>query len=115
MALLSEVFIILILGKETVPIASLLHINEIKEEQLPELDDEFAKDQDYDTVDLLKEGIKSDILARKTENAQHAFEDAVIEKLCENVEGEIPECMYDNKAEENVNNFAQRVQQQPRQ
>ncbi|MCQ2477214.1 MAG: trigger factor [Clostridia bacterium] len=89
-----------------------IKIHEIKVKEMPELDDEFAKDQDYDTVDLLKEGIKSEILARKTENAQHAFEDAVIEKLCENVEGEIPECMFDNKAEENVNNFAQRVASQ---
>lgn len=89
-----------------------IKLHEIKTKEMPELDDEFAKDQDYDTVDEMKKGIESDMLARKQEAAQNAFEDAVIEALCANVEGEIPEVMFDNKAEENVNNFAQRVQQQ---
>lgn len=89
-----------------------IKIHEIKVKEMPELDDEFAKDQDYDTVDELKEGVKADLLARKTENTQRAFEDKVIDALCANVEGEIPEVMFDNKAEENFNNYAQRVAQQ---
>lgn len=89
-----------------------INLKAIKCKEYPEVDDEFAKDNDYDTVDELKEGVKADILKRKEESAQHSFEDAVIEKLCENVEAEIPEVMYDNKAEENVNSFAQRVAQQ---
>ncbi|MBR6701622.1 MAG: trigger factor, partial [Clostridia bacterium] len=40
------------------------------------------------------------------------FEDKVIENLCENVEGEIPEVMYDNKAKENIDGFANRIRQQ---
>ena len=90
-----------------------IKLHEIKVKEMPELDDEFAKDQgEYDTVAELKEGVKKDLLDKKVDSAQHAFEDAVIEALCENVEGEIPQVMFDNKAEENVNNFAQRVQQQ---
>ncbi|MBR2731981.1 MAG: hypothetical protein IKD72_08375, partial [Clostridia bacterium] len=60
----------------------------------------------------LKKGIEEDILKRKTDTAQRAFEDAVLEALCEKVEGEIPDCMYDSKAKENVDSFAQRVSQQ---
>ena len=88
-------------------------LHEIKVKELPELDDEFAKDMgEYETVDELKKGIEEDMLKRKQDSAQHAFEDAVIEALCENVEGEIPECMYENKAKENTDSFAQRVAQQ---
>ncbi len=90
-----------------------IKLHEIKVKELPELDDEFAKDMgEYETVDELKKGIEEDILNRKNESAQHAFEDAVIDALCQNVEGEIPECMYDNKTKENVDSFAQRIGQQ---
>ena len=89
-----------------------IKLHEIKVKEVPELDDEFAKDQDYDTVDDLRKGVEEDLAKHKEEHAQHSFEDAVFSKLCENVEGEIPEVMYDNKAQENVDNFAQRVQQQ---
>ncbi len=90
-----------------------IKLHEIKVKELPELDDEFAKDMgEYETVDDLKKGVEADILNRKQESAQHAFEDAVIDALCENVEGEIPECMFENKAKENVDSFAQRVAQQ---
>ena len=90
-----------------------IKLHEIKVKELPELDDEFAKDMgEYETVDELKKGIEDDMLKRKQESAQHAFEDAVIDALCQNVEGEIPECMYENKAKENIDSFAQRVGQQ---
>ena len=90
-----------------------IKLHEIKVKELPELDDEFAKDMgEYETVADLKKGVEEDILKRKQESAQHAFEDAVIEALVENVEGEIPECMYDNKAKEDVDSFAQRLAQQ---
>ncbi len=90
-----------------------IKLHEIKVKELPELDDEFAKDMgEYETVDELKKGIEEDILKRKSDSAQRAFEDAVINVLCENVEGEIPECMFDNKAQDEINSFAQRVAQQ---
>ena len=90
-----------------------IKLHEIKVKELPELDDEFAKDMgEYETVDELKKGIEEDMLKRKQDSAQNAFEDAVIEALVENVEGEIPECMYDNKAKENVDSFARRIGQQ---
>ncbi len=90
-----------------------IKLHEIKVKELPELDDEFAKDMgEYETVADLKKGIEEDMLKRKQDSAQHAFEDAVIDALVQNVEGEIPECMYDNKAKENVDSFAQRVGQQ---
>ena len=90
-----------------------IKLHEINVKELPELDDEFAKDMgEYETVDELKKGIEEDLLNRKQESAQRAFEDAVIDALCQTVEGEIPECMYENKTKENIDSFAQRIGQQ---
>ena len=90
-----------------------IKLHEIKYKEMPELDDEFAKDMgEYETVDELKKGIEEDILKRKADTAQRAFEDAVLEALCDKVEGEIPDCMYDSKAKENMDSIAQRVSQQ---
>ncbi len=87
-------------------------LHEIKYKEMPELDDEFAKDQDYETVAELREGVKNDLTAHKEEHAQHHFEDSVIEKLCDNVEGEIPEVMYENRGNSNISDFEQRIKQQ---
>ncbi len=88
-------------------------LHEIKVKELPELDDEFAKDLgEYETVDELKKGVEADILNRKQTDADKAFEAKVMEALVANVEADIPEVMFDNKKEENINNFAQRMAQQ---
>lgn len=87
-------------------------LHEIKVKELPELDDEFAKDLDYDTVDELKKGIEADMLAHKQSDAEKEFEGKLMDKLVENVEVEVPEVMYDTQAQENINNFAQRLAQQ---
>lgn len=90
-----------------------IKLHEIKVKELPELDDEFAKDMgEYETVDELTKGVEEDILNRKQTSAQQAFEDSVIDELCQNVEGEIPDCMYENKAAESIENFSQRIAQQ---
>lgn len=90
-----------------------IKLHGIKVKELPELDDEFAKDLgEYDTVDELKSGVEQDITKRKQDNADKAFEDAIISALCANVEGEIPQCMFDNKAKDNVESFSQRLAQQ---
>lgn len=88
-------------------------LHAIKYKELPELDDEFAKDLgEYDTVDELKKGVEADIRKRKTDDVDRAFEDAILTQLAANVEADIPECMFTNKAKENVDNFANRVAQQ---
>ncbi len=88
-------------------------LHAVKFKELPELDDEFAKDLgEYDTVDELKKGVEADIRKRKTDDVDRAFEDAILTQLAANVEADIPECMFTNKAKENVDNFANRVAQQ---
>ncbi len=88
-------------------------IHELKVKELPALDDEFAKDvSEYDTLAELKKSIKADLVKSKTEEADRAFESAVLEQVVAKVEGEIPEVMYDNKLEDDVKDYEQRLAQQ---
>ncbi|WP_296969170.1 trigger factor [uncultured Eubacterium sp.] len=88
-------------------------INEIKAKELPELDDEFAKDvSEFDTLDELKDDLKKQIAERKEANAKTDFENQIIEQICENMEVEIPECMFIQKCDEMVQDYAYRLQMQ---
>lgn len=89
-------------------------INALKEKILPELDDEFAKDvsEDAETLDDLKKSIEADMLKDKQGHADADFEQELLVGLAEQVEGEIPECMFVQKTEENKENFARRIGQQ---
>ncbi len=88
-------------------------INEIKAKELPELDDEFAKDvSEFDTLDELKDDLKKQIAERKEANAKTDFENQIIEQICENMEVEIPECMFTQKCDEMVQDYAYRLQMQ---
>jgi len=89
-------------------------LNEIKANILPDLDDEFAKDvsEEANTLDELRSSIKSDKLKTLQERIDADFENDVLKKLAENVEGEIPQCMFDKKARENMDSFARRLKSQ---
>ena len=88
-------------------------INEIKVKEPPELDDEFAKDvSEFDTLDELKDDLKKQIAERKEANAKTDFENQIIEQICENMEVEIPECMFTQKCDEMVQDYAYRLQMQ---
>lgn len=88
-------------------------INEIRTRELPELDDEFAKDvSDFDTLDELKADIKSKLKDAKEKEATNDIENQLIDEVIKNMKAEIPEVMYDNAVEGMVNDFAQRLQSQ---
>lgn len=88
-------------------------IHEIKTKEMPELDDEFAKDvSEFDTLDELKEDIKKQISERKAEKAKTDFENQLIEQVVENMECEIPECMFSKKTDEMVQDYSYRLQMQ---
>ncbi|MBQ9532327.1 MAG: trigger factor [Eubacterium sp.] len=88
-------------------------IHEIKHKELPELDDDFAKDvSEFDTLDELKEDIKKQISERKETEAKNDFENKLLELVIENIEAEIPDCMFDQKVDEMVQDYAYRLQMQ---
>ena len=82
-------------------------IHAVREPQLPELDDEFAKDvSEFDTLDEYKVDLKAKTLERKTEGAEADFKNAVISKAIENMEVSIPESMIAEKIDEFLMNYA---------
>lgn len=88
-------------------------IHEIKEKELPELDDEFAKDvSEFDTLDELKEDIKAKLEkeAKDKENAE--LQNNVIEKVMENSKVEIPEVMIDSQTDEEIRNLDYKLRYQ---
>lgn len=87
-------------------------IHEIKEKELPELDDEFAKDADFDTLDELKEDIKKSISERKAEKSKRDYEDQLLEQLVDSMTADIPEVMFTEKTDELVRDYANRLQMQ---
>jgi len=89
-------------------------VHEIKGKELPELDDEFAKDVDdeVETLDALKEKIKTRLEDSKKHEAEHHLRDTVVEKAAENAEVEIPEVMVTNEVNRMLQEFEQRLQMQ---
>ena len=88
-------------------------VNEIKEKELPELDDEFASEvSEYDTFAEYKEATKKNLSEKKAEDAKTIKEDRVIEAIVEASEINIPEAMLETEKRQMVQDFAQRIQSQ---
>lgn len=88
-------------------------VNAIKVKELPEVDDEFAQEvSEFDTLDEYKADIKAKLLKDKEEEAKRVKEDAVIEKIIEGAQMEIPDAMVDYQTEQMMDDFAQRMQSQ---
>lgn len=88
-------------------------VNEIKFKELPEVDDEFAKDvSEFDTLDEYKEDIKAKLLEQKENTAKSKKQEDVLEKVIENATMEIADPMIDLQAENMTNDFATRLQYQ---
>ncbi len=89
-------------------------VHEIKGKELPALDDEFAKDVDdeVETLEALKEKIKTRLEDSKKHEAEHHLRDTVVEKAAENAEVEVPEVMVENEVNRMLQEFEQRLQMQ---
>ena len=88
-------------------------INEIKGKLLPELDDEFASEvSDFETMDEYREDVAKKLAEKKAESAKQEKEDRVVDMAAANAEMEIPEAMVLTRAEDQVDDFARRLQSQ---
>ena len=90
-------------------------VHGIKEKQLPELDDDFAKDvdEDVDTLDELKDKTRKQLQEQKDNQAKGAIEDAAIEKAVANAEIEdIPQAMLDEDTNRQMQQYLAGMQQQ---
>lgn len=88
-------------------------INEIKMEELPELDDEFAQDvSEFDTLAEYKESVEKKLVERKETEGKREQENEAIDKIVEDSQMEIPDVMVDNQARSMIDDFASRISQQ---
>ena len=87
-------------------------LNALKAEELPEADDEFAKDvSEFDTLDEYKADIKAKLAKRNEEKAEAEFENAVAEALMSKLVAEIPEHMFEAETENYVRDYDTRLRQ----
>lgn len=97
-------------GKEAV---FKIKLHELKVRELPEIDDEFAKDvSEFDTLEELKADLKAKALDRKTKAAEEEVENDLVGQIVDSIKGEIPEAMYENQLNQSVEQFAYRLQSQ---
>ena len=88
-------------------------IKEIKEKELPELDDEFAGEvSEFDTLEEYKADVKAKLTEKKEKDAKEAKEAAVIEAIVNDSDMEIPDAMVETQQRQMMDEFAQRIQMQ---
>ncbi|MEW9675440.1 trigger factor [Lentibacillus sp. L22] len=89
-------------------------IHEIKTKELPELDDEFAKDVDeeVETLDELKQKTRENLEAQAKQNAENQKQESLISQATDNAQVDIPSAMIDTELDRMVKEFEQRLQMQ---
>ena len=88
-------------------------IKEIKEKQLPDLDDEFASEvSEFETLAEYKESVKKDLEEKKAEEAKLEKEDKVVDAIIAAAKMDIPAAMLETQQRQMAEDFAQRIQMQ---
>ena len=88
-------------------------LHEIKEKELPELNDDLAKDaSEFDTLEELKNDLKEKLTHQREHAAEDAFETQLLDQLADALKADIPEAMFENRVNESVREFDYRLQGQ---
>lgn len=89
-------------------------IHEVKAKELPELDDEFAKDvdEDVETLDELKTKKREELETNKKQQAENEKREELLQQASDNIEVDIPEAMVDTEVNQMVREFEQQLQMQ---
>ena len=95
------------------PVVFKVKVNEVKAKEVPAIDDEFAKDvSEFDTLKELKADLKKKMTEDRKIAAQQAFEDALMKKVADGIEAEIPDDMVKVQAERMLEGFKQQLASQ---
>lgn len=90
-----------------------VHVKEIKERELPPLDDEFAKEaSEFETLEELRGAIREQIEEAANQQVEGEFRGRVLDAVTQNAEIEVPDVMIDEKADEMVQSFERSIRQQ---
>ncbi|HIY16437.1 MAG TPA: trigger factor [Candidatus Intestinimonas stercorigallinarum] len=88
-------------------------VHEVKEPQIPVVDDEFAKDvSEFDTLEEFKKDLETKLRDRREQTAQRVFEDAVMEALIQELKVELPQAMIDFRGDQVLQEYADRFERQ---
>ena len=88
-------------------------VNEVQETQLPELDDEFAKDvSEFDTLDEYKDSIRKEQESKRQEAANNNFRALLIRKAVENMTVEVPDAMVNRRVNDMIEDMGRRCRAQ---
>ena len=88
-------------------------INSLKVEELPEADDDFAKDvSEFDTLDEYKADVKAKLAKKNEDIADKEFENAIVDALLEKLVAEIPEPMFAAETENFLRDYDNRLRMQ---
>ncbi len=88
-------------------------LHEVKETQVPEKDDELAKDvSEFDTIAELRADIQASLLKKKEEAAQKNFENDALAQAVKNMTVDVPTCMIDDQVEKEMEQFDYQLRSQ---
>ena len=91
------------------PVVFKVKVNSIREKEVPALDDEFAKDMSFDTLDEYKADVRANLEKRNEERAESAFENEVIEKAVAVCEMDIPAAMIEEAIDNMLRDMEMRL------
>jgi trigger factor len=90
-----------------------VHLKEVKERDLPPLDDEFAKEaSEFETLDEFRGGVREELEGAQKQQAEAEFRGRVLQAVAEGAEVEVPEVMVGEKADEMVDSFERSIRAQ---
>ena len=88
-------------------------VHEVKEKEVPAMDDEFAKDvSEFDTLKELKADLKKKITEERQKDADRVFEENLMTQVAENITADIPDVMVESQAHQYLENFKAQISRQ---
>lgn len=88
-------------------------VNEVKEPQVPQVDDEFAKDvSEFETLADFRKDLGEKLAKRRAAQADDEFEEAILKQLVDNMQVEIPDGMVETQLDKLMDEYAMRMQSQ---
>ena len=88
-------------------------VHEVKEKEVPAMDDEFAKDvSEFDTLKDLKADLKKKITEERQKDADRVFEENLMNQVADNITVDVPDVMVDNQARQYLDNFKAQISRQ---
>ena len=93
------------------PVVFHVKVNKVSVTNVPTLDDEFAKDvSEFNTLEELRDDVRKNLEAKRTESIESAFKNAAVEKAVENMTVEMPSALVEQELDRQMENFAYQLQ-----